>query len=87
MKTESQTITCDFCKKQTGTHPSNSNLFNGFRCSDTGMFIASDCRKKYYQEKNRGLYGTQHMHKISEIPVPVPVQLQPNLGKQLSIKF
>lgn len=83
-------IICDVCGKQNYPDHRNPFIFFGFRCTDTGLFVGFDCRKKFYEEKNLGKYGINHINKYSETPVPVPWKFPPvipNYGKQLTMNF
>ena len=65
-------IVCKVCDKVIAPYHGNHNIFWGSRCMDTGMFVCFACKKQYYLNKHAGLYGNEHRHKYSEMPVPVP---------------
>lgn len=68
---------CDHCGSMIFPSHRNPYVFFGFLCQDTGMFIYNDCRKDFYTKKNQGIYGKEHAHKYSEMPVPVPWEKYP----------
>ncbi len=63
-------MTCTICNQELIQSNINKHLHNGFQCKDTGLFIHWKCRKEFYRNKNTGVYGTQHIHKYTEFPVP-----------------
>lgn len=63
---------CDHCNKTVYPSHKNDNLWFGFMCQDTKMFVSFDCKTDFYIRKNAGEYGPQHAHKYSEVPVMVP---------------
>jgi|GEM_PF-2304191 len=64
-------MTCAICNKYLEQSKVNDVLYNGFQCKDTGLFVHWTCRRDFYHNKNYGLYGTQHIHKYAEFPVPI----------------
>ncbi len=76
-KEERHKIECDHCQKLAYPSHKNPNIFWGFQCMDTGMFVSNDCKKDYYLAKNTGKYGIEHANKYSEMPVMVPWKNMP----------
>lgn len=68
---------CDHCGKYVYPSHKNVNIFFGFMCTDTNMFISNDCKVEYYKNKNLGIYGLEHSNKYSETPVMVPWKNEP----------
>jgi hypothetical protein len=69
------------CKRDIGPDPKNPNLFNGFLDKDLNYFVCNDCKKKFYEGKNGGVFGSQHANKYSEFPVSVPPEPKAKLVK------
>lgn len=75
-------VICDVCERSVAPDHNRPTMFYGFRCQDTKMFVCLDCKPKYYENKNSGVYGKEHANKYSEMPVPVPSSNIPEVKHQ-----
>lgn len=64
-------MNCIICNRHPKPSANNPNLYNGFRCQDTGHFVHWNCREEFYRKKHGGEFGAQHAHKYSEVPVVI----------------